>query len=73
MAGMLQILTYMLAFYMVLKGIEILMIAFASSRESRGGMIFAGALTLLACMVAAVAFVGWQDGMAMRLSVMGST
>ena len=68
MAGMLQILTYMLAFYMVLKGVEILQIALASGREKRRGMIALGALTLVACVVAAVAFVVMQDEQAASLS-----
>lgn len=68
MAGMLQILTYMLAFYMVLKGVEILQIALASGRERRTGIIIFGALVLAACVVAALAFVGWQDTQATSLS-----
>ena len=68
MAGMLQILTYMLAFYMVLKGVEILQIALASSKEKRGGIIAIGVLTLIGCVIAAVAFVGWQDEQAMSMS-----
>jgi hypothetical protein len=32
MAGMLQILTYLLAFYLIIKGIEVLQIGLASSR-----------------------------------------
>jgi len=70
MAGMLQILTYMLAFYMVLKGVEILQIALASNREKRGGIIAIGALTLMACILAAFAFVALQDGQAESLSRM---
>ena len=42
MAGMLQILTYMLAFYFILKGIEILQIALSSNRDKRGGIIALG-------------------------------
>lgn len=36
MAGMLQIITYLLAFYLVMKGVEILQIGLASSRENTG-------------------------------------
>ncbi len=68
MAGMLQIITYLLAFYLVVKGLEILQIALASNRESRGGIITFGVLVLLACIVAAFTFVGMQDQMAARLS-----
>ena len=48
MAGMLQILTYLLAFYLVVKGIEVLQIALASPREKRGGIIVLGSVTLAA-------------------------
>lgn len=57
MAGMLQILTYLLAFYLIVKGVEVLQVALASSRESRAGMIAVGVLTLVACLIAAVVFV----------------
>jgi len=68
MAGMLQILTYMLAFYMVLKGVEILQIALASSKEKRSGIIALGSLTLIACLIASFVFVGWQDEQATSMS-----
>jgi hypothetical protein len=68
MAGMLQILTYMLAFYMVLKGVEILQIALASSRDKRGGIITLGVLTLIGCVIAAIAFATFQDQQAISLS-----
>ncbi|WKL57265.1 hypothetical protein Q1W73_16605 [Asticcacaulis sp. ZE23SCel15] len=68
MAGMLQIITYILCFYLVIKGIEILQIALASSREKRGPIIILGALTLAACLFAAVSFVGLQDKQALSLS-----
>lgn len=68
MAGMLQILTYLLAFYLVIKGIEILQIALASNRDSRSGIIALGVLTLCACAFAAVSFVALQDEQAVSLS-----
>ncbi len=68
MAGMLQIMTYLLAFYLVIKGIEILQIALASSRDKRGGIIALGALTLIACIIAAFAFVTMQDQQAQSIS-----
>jgi len=68
MAGMLQILTYLLAFYLVVKGVEILQIALASKRESRSGMIVFGAITLAVCIVAALVFVSMQDNQASSLS-----
>lgn len=68
MAGMLQILTYLLAFYLVIKGVEILQIALASNRENRTGMIVFGAITLAVCIVAALVFVSMQDNQASSLS-----
>ena len=68
MAGMLQILTYMLAFYFILKGIEILQIALASGRDKRGGIIAIGVLTLIGCGIAAFSFVQMQDAQAISLS-----
>ena len=68
MAGMLQIITYLLAFYLIVKGVEILQIALASNRERRGGIIALGALVLIACMLAAVSFVAMQDKQAQSLS-----
>lgn len=68
MAGMLQIMTYMMAFYLVLKGVEILQIGMASSRPSRKGLITLGVLTLVACVLAAITFVGMQDEQAQSLS-----
>lgn len=68
MAGMLQILTYLLSFYLVIKGIEVLQIALASNREHRGGLITFGVLTLIACVVAAFVFTSMQDQQARSLS-----
>lgn len=68
MAGMLQIITYLLAFYLVIKGIEILQIGLASNREKRTGLIILGALTLIACVVAGAGFVSMQDRQAQALS-----
>ncbi len=68
MAGMLQIITYVLCFYLVIKGIEVLQIGLASSRETKTGIIVLGILTLVACIVAAFAFVNMQDSQAASLS-----
>ncbi len=67
MAGMLQIITYLLAFYLVMKGVEILQIGLASSREARGGLIAVGALSLAACVAAGGFFVKMQDDQALSL------
>jgi uncharacterized membrane protein HdeD (DUF308 family) len=68
MAGMLQILTYLLAFYLVIKGVEVLQIGLASNREKRAGVIVLGVLTLVACAFAAAEFVTMQDRQAESLS-----
>lgn len=67
MVGMIQILTYLLAFYLVLKGLEILQIALASNRPSRGGQIFLGVVVLGACIFAAVGFTHMQDRQAQSI------
>jgi hypothetical protein len=68
--GMLQILTYMLAFYLVLKGIEILQIALASSRpeEERSRIVSWGTIVLIACVIAAIVFVHMQNQQAKFIS-----
>jgi hypothetical protein len=68
MAGMLQILTYLLSFYLVVKGLEILQIGLASSRVKRTGLVTFGALVLVACIIAAFAFSYMQDNQATSLS-----
>jgi len=68
MVGMLQILTYMFAFYLVLKALEILQVGVASSRENRSGMIMWGCILVLICVAAAFVFVAQQDSMAGRIS-----
>jgi hypothetical protein len=67
MAGMLQIITYLLAFYLVMKGVEILQIGLASSRDGRNGLIAIGALSLVACIIAGGVFVKMQDEQALSL------
>ena len=68
MAGMLQILTYLLSFYLVVKGVEILQIAITSSRPSRVGPIVFGAVVLAVCILAAISFSVAQDHQAMSMS-----
>lgn len=64
MAGMLQIITYLLAFYLVIKGVEVLQIGIASNRASRSVVIAIGILTVAACVIAAFSFVKMQDDQA---------
>jgi NADH:ubiquinone oxidoreductase subunit 6 (subunit J) len=61
---MLQIITYLLAVYLIVKGVEVLQIGLASNREKRGGLIIIGAITLGVCVAAAVIFVSMQDDQA---------
>lgn len=68
MAGMLQIITYLLAFYLVIKGVEILQIGLASNRESRWVVIVIGVLALVVCILGAAYFVDMQDKQAQHMS-----
>lgn len=61
MVGMLQILTYLFAFYLVIKGFEILQISLASSRKSRTAMIAWSLLLLILCIGGAVGAVYLQE------------
>lgn len=61
MVGMLQIITYMLAFYFVLKGVEILQIGMASSRSDRKPLIIVGVVAIAVCVLAAWTFIDMQD------------
>ena len=68
MVGMLQVLTYMFAFYLVLKGVEIFQIGLASSRPDREPLIAVGVAALIACGIAAIVFINMQDKQAESLS-----
>jgi len=68
MIGMLQIITYMLSFYMVIKGCEVLQIGMASNRDNRTHLVLFGVLVLLACVGAAFGFVVMQEDMAASVS-----
>ena len=67
MVGMLQVLTYMLAFHLVIKGLEILQIGLASNRAKTGDVIKVGVLALTACVVAAIGFVVMQESQAAKI------
>jgi hypothetical protein len=68
MAGMLQIITYVLCTYMVLKGIEILQIGLASPRPDSKGIVIWGGIVLAVTVIAAICFVQVQDQQAESLS-----
>ena len=61
MIGMIQILTYLLAVYLIFKGFEILQIALMSNRTDRTAGIVIGALAVVLAVGAAVYFVDLAD------------
>jgi hypothetical protein len=68
MAGMLQIITYMLAVYLIFKGIEIFQIALMSSRSNRVAGLVLGVISIVGCSLAAYLLVQWQDSQAHSMS-----
>jgi len=50
----LQLIVWLMAFYLIIKGIEVLQIGLASSRERRSLLIVIGVLTLIACVIVAI-------------------
>jgi hypothetical protein len=68
MAGMLQILTYLLAFYLVIKGVEVLQIGLASVRPNRALVLVIGSVALVFCIGGAILFTFMQDTQAASLS-----
>jgi hypothetical protein len=65
--GMLQVLTYIFAFYLIIKGVQVLQIALSSNRIERRGIIVLGAVTLLFCILGAGVFVYMQEEQAHSL------
>ncbi len=61
MTGMIQVLTYLLGIYLVVKGVGVLQLALCSTRPNRAIPMLIGLLTLGVCVVAAVALVNMQD------------
>ncbi|MBX9724964.1 MAG: hypothetical protein K2X81_26400 [Candidatus Obscuribacterales bacterium] len=72
MTGMLQIITYLLGVYLIVKGIEVLQIGLASNRENRIGLVVIGFITLCGCTYASWTFVSMQDQQASSLSTSAS-
>lgn len=68
MAGMLQIITYLLGVYLIFTGVEILQIALMSPREDRTAGLMIGGIMLAASVVAAIGFSVWIDNQAASLS-----
>jgi len=73
MAGMLQIITYLLCVYLVFKGVEILQIGLMGNRESRSLGIAIGVLSLLICIGAALFFYKFINLQAESMSRSGSS
>lgn len=61
MVGMLQIITYLLALYLVMKGIEIFQIALASNSPDRKVALIIGVISIAVCLIAGFIFVTMQD------------
>lgn len=68
MVGMLQIMTYLLAVYLVFKGFEILQIALMSSREDRTAGLIIGILAVVIAVIAAQYFTQAIDAQAESVS-----
>jgi hypothetical protein len=68
MIGMIQILTYLLAVYLIFKGFEILQIALMSSRTDRTAGIVIGILAVAVAFGAAGFFVDMADTQAKSVS-----
>jgi len=68
MIGMIQILTYLLAVYLVFKGVEILQIALMSNRPRRAEGVVIGVLALVVALGAAGYFVDMADTQASSVS-----
>jgi hypothetical protein len=59
MAGMLQIMTYLLCVYLIYKGFEILQIALMSNREDRTAGLIIGVIAVVVAFFAAFKFFNW--------------
>jgi len=68
MIGMIQILVYLLAVYLVFKGFEILQIALMSNRTDRTGGIVIGILAVVIALGASGFFVDMADTQAKSVS-----
>jgi TRAP-type C4-dicarboxylate transport system permease small subunit len=68
MAGMLQIITYLLCVYLVVKGVEIVQIAIMGNRESRRLGLAIGVLSLICCIGAAIFFYNFINMQAASMS-----
>lgn len=68
MAGLIQILIYLLGVYLIYKGIEIFQIALMSNREDRFWGLFIGVIAIIASIALASSFALWADQQATVIS-----
>lgn len=73
MVGMLQIMTYMFAFYLVVKGLEFVQRAMIAPKETKRGASILAGVVLVACIVAALVGVSTQDEQATSVSAATSS
>lgn len=67
MVGLMQIMIYMLAVYLVFKGIEIFQIALMSSRDNRLLGLTLGAVCIALAIIAGSGFSYWADTVAQSI------
>jgi uncharacterized membrane protein (DUF485 family) len=67
MVSLMQIMIYMLAVYLVFKGIEIFQIALMSNRADRTFGLLMGAACIVVAVVAGVGFSVWGDSVAQSI------
>jgi hypothetical protein len=68
MVGLMQIMIYMLAVYLVFKGVEILQIALMSTRTNRTMGIIIGILAIALAIMAGGGFTFWAELQAASIS-----
>lgn len=68
MIGMMQIGIYLMAVYLVFKGLEILQLALTSSRPDRAVTITIGMFALIGSVVLGVSFAFWAERFATSIA-----
>ena len=68
MAGLIQVLTYVICFYLFMKGVEIFQLALTSNRQGRIVPIVIGILAIIACTYVAIYTALTQDNQVDQLS-----
>ena len=67
MVGLMQIMIYMLAVYLVFKGVEIFQIGLTAQSNKTSSMII-GVIAIAVAIMAGLVFVFWADEMARSIS-----